>query len=91
MTVLNIVSSPQKLGSSGGKASAYNAGDPSSIPGSGRSSGAGNGNPLQYSYLENGWRSAVGYSPCSCKELDTTERLHLLVSYKSPVKKNGEK
>jgi len=36
-----------------GKASAYNAGDPGSIPGSGRSSGEGNGNPLQYSCLEN--------------------------------------
>ena len=40
-------------GSSDGKASAYNAGDPGSIPGSGRSSGEGNGNPLQYSCLEN--------------------------------------
>ena len=36
-----------------GKASAYNAGDLGSIPGSGRSSGEGNGNPLQYSGLEN--------------------------------------
>ena len=35
------------------KASAYNAGEPSSIPGSGSSSGEGNGNPLQYSCLEN--------------------------------------
>ena len=40
-------------GSSDGKASAYNAGDPGSIPGLGRSSGEGNGNPLQYSCLEN--------------------------------------
>ena len=32
---------------------AYNAGDLGSIPGSGRSSGKGNGNPLQYSCLEN--------------------------------------
>jgi len=32
---------------------AYNAGDLSSIPGLGRSSGEGNGNPLQYSCLEN--------------------------------------
>ena len=40
-------------GSSDGKASAYNAGDPGLIPGSGRSSGEGNGNPLQYSCLEN--------------------------------------
>ena len=35
------------------KASAYNAGDPASIPGWGRSSGEGNGNPLQYPCLEN--------------------------------------
>ena len=33
--------------------SAYNAGDLGSIPGSGRSLGEGNGNPLQYSCLEN--------------------------------------
>ena len=36
-------------GGSDGKASAYNVGDPGSIPGLGRSSGEGNGNPLQYS------------------------------------------
>ena len=35
------------------KASASNAGDPGSIPGSGISPGEGNGNPLQYSCLEN--------------------------------------
>ena len=40
-------------GGSDGKASAYNVGDPVSIPGLGRSSGEGNGNPLQYSCLEN--------------------------------------
>ena len=40
-------------GGSDGKASAYNAGDPGSIPGSGRSSGECNGTPLQYSCLEN--------------------------------------
>ena len=39
-------------GDSDGKASAYNAGDLGSIPGSGRSLGEGNGNPLQYSCLE---------------------------------------
>ena len=38
---------------SDGKVSAYNEGDPGSIPGSGRSPGEGNGNPLQYSCLEN--------------------------------------
>ena len=40
-------------GGSDGKASAYNAGDLGLIPGSGRSSGEGNGNPLQYSGLKN--------------------------------------
>ena len=40
-------------GGSDGKASACNAGDLGSIPGSGRSPGEGNGNPLQYSCLEN--------------------------------------
>ena len=35
------------------KVSAYNAGDTGSIPGSGRYPGEGNGNPLQYSCLEN--------------------------------------
>ena len=40
-------------GGSDGKASVYNAGDPGSIPGQGRSPGKRNGNPLQYSCLEN--------------------------------------
>ena len=40
-------------GGSDGKVSAYNAGDPGSIPRSGRSPGEGNGNPLQYSCQEN--------------------------------------
>ena len=35
------------------KVSAWNAGDPGLIPGSGRSPGEGNGNPLQYSCQEN--------------------------------------
>ena len=39
--------------SSGSKESACNAGDLGSIPGSGKSPGEGNGNPLQYSCLEN--------------------------------------
>ena len=46
------------------KASAYTAEDPGLIPGSGRSSGEGNGNPLQYSCLENpmdggAWQATV--------------------------------
>ena len=40
-------------GGSDGKASACSVGDPGSIPGLGRSPGEGNGNPLQYSCLEN--------------------------------------
>ena len=63
------------------KASAYNAGDPGSIPGSGRCPGEGNGNPLQCSCLENpmdggAWLWSTDYSPWGRKELDTTERLH---------------
>ena len=40
-------------GSSDSKESVHNAGDPGSIPGSGRSPEEGNGNPLQYPCLEN--------------------------------------
>ena len=40
-------------GGSDSKVSACNAGDPGSIPGSGRSPEEGNGYPLQYSCLEN--------------------------------------
>ena len=61
------------------KASASNAGDPGSIPGSGRSPGEGNGNPLPV-FLpgeSHGRRRLVGYSPWGRKESDTTERLHL--------------
>ena len=49
---------------SDGKESACNAGDLGSIPGSGRSPGEGNGNPLHYSCLENpmdrgAWQATV--------------------------------
>ena len=65
-------------GGSDGKESACNARDWSSVPGSGRSPGEGNGNPLQYSCLENpmDW-TLVGCSPQGRKELDTTEQLTL--------------
>ena len=51
-------------GGSDGKVSAYNVGDAGSIPGSGRSPGEGDGNPLQSSCLENpmdggAWWAAV--------------------------------
>ena len=60
-------------GSSVNKGSAYSAGDLGSIPGSGRSPGGGNGNPLQYSCLENpldrgAWQATVH----GVAELDTT-------------------
>ena len=71
-------------GGSDGKASAYSVRDPGSIPRLGRSPGEGNGNPLQYSCLENfmDWeapQSLVGCSPWGRKELDTTERLHFTI------------
>ena len=40
-----------------------NAGDLGSIPGSGRSPGEGNGDPLQYSYLENPMERGAGRAP----------------------------
>ena len=51
-------------GSSDGKESAYNAGDPSSIPGLGKSPGKGSNYPLQYVCLHNAvdrgaWRVTV--------------------------------
>ena len=61
---------------SDGKESACNAGDQSSVPGSGRSPGEGNGNPVQYSCLENPmdrgawWATAHGVakSPTQLKD-----------------------
>ena len=65
--VLGIVIAIDSVGFPGGsegKESACNAGDPGSIPGSGRCPGEGNGNPLQYSCLENpmdrgAWQATV--------------------------------
>ena len=51
--------------------------DASWIPGSGRSPGVGNGNPLQYSGKPHGQRSLVGYNPGDHKESDMTEGLRL--------------
>ena len=67
------------LGGSDGKESACNAKDLGMTPGSGRSPGEGNGNPLQYSCLENlmdrgaWWATVHG----GHKELDTTTKQHL--------------
>ena len=49
-------------GSLDDKASAYNVGDPVSILGSGRSPGEGNGNPIQYSCLENPMDRGAGWA-----------------------------
>ena len=65
---------PNFPGGLDGKASTYNVGNPGSIPGLGGSPGEGNGNPLQYTYLENPkereswWATVHGVT----KETDTT-------------------
>ena len=69
---------PRTMGFHGGwedKEFGWNVGDLGSISGLGRSPREGNGNPLQYSGLENSMdRGALaGYSPWGCKESDMTE------------------
>ena len=58
-----------------GKEPAYNAGDRDLIPGSGRCPGKGNGNPLQYSCLENSMREELParLQSMGLEELDMTE------------------
>ena len=66
-------------GNSDGKESACNLGDPSSIPVLRNSLGEGNGNPFQYSYLENSMDGRAWwatYNLWSLQESDTTEWLH---------------
>ena len=71
---------------SDGKESACNAGDPGSIPELGRSPGEGNGNPLQYSCLENSMdRGAWQATVHGVSDLDTTERLSLIHSLTLPI------
>ena len=65
-------------GGSDDKESACNVGDLGSIPGLGRCPGERNGNPLQYSGLENPMEDLAGYSPWGGKESDTTEQLQLV-------------
>ena len=64
--------------------------DAGSIPGLGKSPGESNGNPLEYSCLENphGQRSLGGYSPWGCKELDTAEHLSIQHTLEAIKKKN---
>ena len=64
-------------GGSDGKESVCNAGDPGSIPESGRCPGGGHGNPLVFLPGEShGQRSLAGCSPWGHKELDTIEHIH---------------
>ncbi|KAB0359228.1 hypothetical protein FD754_003384 [Muntiacus muntjak] len=70
--LLNHVVLPR---SSIGKESAHNAGDPGSTPGSGRSPGEGDGNPLQHSCLEYpmdriAWWAIVSGKESTCSEGD---------------------
>ena len=76
-----LVGAFNPLGFPGGlevKASTWNAGDPGSIPGLGRSPGEGKWQPTPVLLPgeSHGARSLVGYSSWGCKESDTTERLH---------------
>ena len=67
-------------GCSDGKKSICNAGDAALIPGLGRSPGEGDGNPQQYSCLENSMDRQAWWTTCSPwghKESDMTERLTL--------------
>ena len=66
-------------GDSDGKESARNAGDLGSIPGSGRSPGAGNGYPLHCSCLENAMDKGICRATVpGATESDTPERTHLV-------------
>ena len=86
-TVVLIRSVVSFLGGLGGKESACNAGDLGSIPGLRRSPGEGNGNPLQYSGLEDSvdrgaWQKTVhGVAEL---DRDTTEPLSLSFSSSLP-------
>ena len=72
----------QSMVGSDGKSSAYNVGDLGSIPGLGRSPGEGNGNPLQYSCLENpmdreAWLVTVHRVAKSWTQLSTAQHMHI--------------
>ena len=67
-------------------ANARDTRDLGSVPGSGRSPGKGNGNPLQYSCLENPMvRGLGGYSHGAAKSQIQTEWLNTMVNHKQAV------
>ena len=80
-TPLSISQSPLSgfPGGSDSKETACNAGDLGLIPGLGRSSGEGNGNPLQYSCLKNPFDSGAWWATVA--QLGMTERLTLSISF----------
>ena len=63
-----------------GKESTCNAGDPGSIPGSVRSPGEGNGDPLQYSCLENPMNREAWWATVHGVAKNETEQLILSLS-----------
>ena len=68
-------------------ANAGDTGDTGSIPGSGRSSGGGNGNPFQFSCLGNpmdrgAWRATVHRVAKSWTQLTTNTRLYMMHVYR---------
>ena len=73
-------------------ANAEDARDARLIPESGRSPGDGNGNPFQYSCLENSmergawWATVMVYSPWGCKQSDATTSSVYEYSTKSLIK-----
>ena len=69
------------LGSSSGEESTYNAGDPSSIPGSGRSPGEGMGYPLQFPCVENSMDTGAWQATVHGVSKSQTEWLTLSPSY----------
>ena len=95
-TLNNIMLSEKKKGASSlvasdGKESACNAGDLGSMPGLGRSLGEGNGNPLQYSCLENPmdrgawWAIVPGVTKSQTRLMD--KHFHFQVKKKKPHKR----
>ena len=71
-------------GGSDGKESACDAGDAGdtgSIPGLGRSSGEGNGYPLQYSCLENSMGRGAWWATGGHEESDTSDQVTLSLSF----------
>ena len=87
---MNLITDRGFPGGSDGKASAYNAGDLGLIPGLGRSSGEGNGNPLQYSCLENSmdqgawWATVRGVAKSLTRLSNFTSLLYFITDHASP-------